>query len=67
MAAVVPHNAVDVTITFVGLIFDAILFIDIISKLVELTEYHIELKEYHVELKINKCRSYYMVLKNCRP
>ena len=56
MAAVVPHNAVDVTITFVGLIFDAILFIDIISKLVELIEYY-------VEVKINQCRCCYMVLK----
>ena len=54
------HNTVDVTITCVGLIFDASLFIDIISKLVELIEYY-------VELKINKCRCYYMVLKNCRP
>ena len=33
------HNTVDVTITSEGLIFDAILFIDIISKIVELTEY----------------------------
>ena len=53
-------NTVDVMITCVGLIFDDSLFVDIISKLVELTEYY-------VELKINKCRTYNMVLKNCRP
>ena len=54
------HNTVDVMITCVGLIFDDSLFVDIISKLVELIEYF-------VELNINECRSYYMVLKNCRP
>ena len=43
-------------ITCVGLIFDDSLFVDIISKLVELIEYF-------VELNINECRSYYMVLK----
>lgn len=50
------HNTVDVMITCVGLIFDESLFVDIISKLVELIEYF-------VELNINECRTYYMVLK----
>ena len=47
------HNTVDVMIICVGLIFDDSLFVDII--------------EYFVELNINECRSYYMVLKDCRP
>ena len=53
-------NTVDVMITCVGLIFDDSLFVDIISQLVGLIEYF-------AELNINECRSYYMVLKNCRP
>ena len=49
------HNTVDVMITCVGLIFDDSLFVDIISKLVELIEYY-------VEIKINECGCYYNVV-----